>query len=77
MATREQKTTDPGIDSATGEYRVVGSGESFLSITHKITRIVLTPHTPLGWLAVFGIAGGGATVLLVAITWLFLVGVDY
>ena len=36
---------------------------------------MLTPHTPLGWLAFFGIAGGGATMLLVAVTWLFLKGV--
>ena len=75
MATREVKTNDPGVDPATGEFRVVAPGETFKSVTDKITRIVLTPHTPLGWLALFGIAGGGATMLLVAVTWLFLKGV--
>ncbi len=75
MATREVKTNDPGIDPATGEFRVVALGETFKSVTEKISRIVLTPHTPLGWLALFGIAGGGATMLLVAVTWLFLKGV--
>ncbi len=75
MATREVKTSNPGVDPATGEFRVVGLGETFKSVTDKITRIVLTPHTPLGWLALFGIAGGGATALLVAVLWLFLVGV--
>ena len=75
MATSEIKTADPGIDPKTGEYRVLGPGQTFRSVTEKITRIVLTPHTPLGWFALFAIAGGGATVLLVALTWLFLVGV--
>jgi len=75
MATREVKPGNPGIDPATGEFRVVGLGETFQSVTEKITRIVLTPHTPLGWLAVLGLGGGGATALLVAVTWLFFTGV--
>jgi molybdopterin-containing oxidoreductase family membrane subunit len=75
MATSEVKTTDPGIDPATGEYRVIGPGQTFRSVTEKISRIVLTPHTPLGWFAVFGIGGAVATMLLVAVVWLFLVGV--
>ncbi|MGP8252674.1 MAG: hydrogenase, partial [Terracidiphilus sp.] len=75
MATSELKTKDPGIDPATGEFRVVRVGENFRSITEKISSIVLTPHTPLGWFALFSLAGGGATMLLVAVTWLFLRGV--
>jgi Ni/Fe-hydrogenase subunit HybB-like protein len=75
MATSEIKRADPGTDPKTGEFRVVGLGETFKSVTEKISSIVLTPHTPLGWLAFFGIAGGGATILLVAVTWLFLKGV--
>jgi len=55
MATREIKTADPGIDPKTGEYRVLGPGQTFRSVTEKITRIVLTPHTPLGWFAFFAI----------------------
>ncbi len=75
MATSELKTKDPGIDPATGEFRVVGPGQTFRSITEKISSIVLTPRTPLGWFAYFAVAGAGATMLLVAVTWLFLVGV--
>ncbi len=75
MATSEVKPRDPGIDPATGEYRVVAPSETFISVTEQISRIVLTPHTPLGWLALFGVAGAVATVLLVAVTWLFLKGV--
>jgi Ni/Fe-hydrogenase subunit HybB-like protein len=75
MATSDIKTSDPGVDPKTGEYRVLGQGQTFRSVTEKITRIVLTPHTPLGWFALFAVAGGGATVLLVAVVWLFLKGV--
>ncbi|HET6208254.1 MAG TPA: hydrogenase, partial [Terracidiphilus sp.] len=79
MATSDLKPTDPEyarwVDPATGEYRVIEPGQTFKSVTDKITRIVLTPHTPLGWFAIFAFAGAGATVLLVAVTWLFLKGV--
>src|SRR5579863_5669708 len=79
MATSNLKPTDPEyarwVDPATGEYRVIEPGQTFKSVTDKITRIVLTPHTPMGWFAVFTLAGAGATVLLVAVTWLFLKGV--
>ena len=44
MATSEVKTSDPGVDPATGEYRVLGQGQTFTSVTEKISRIVLTPH---------------------------------
>jgi molybdopterin-containing oxidoreductase family membrane subunit len=63
-----------GLDPVTGEYRVIAPGQTFKSVTIKIAGIVLTPETPLGWFALFGIGGAGATVLLVAITWLFLQG---
>ena len=78
MATSNLKPTDPEykrwVDPATGEFRVIEPGQTFKSVTDKITRIVLTPHTPLGWFAIFALAGAGATVLLVAVTWLFLKG---
>ncbi len=51
MATSDLKPKDPElerrIDSATGEFRVIAPGQTFLSVTEKISRIVLTPHTPL------------------------------
>ena len=57
---------NPKIDPATGEYRVIAPGQSFRSVTEKITRIVLTPTTPLGWFAIFGVGGALATMLMVA-----------
>jgi molybdopterin-containing oxidoreductase family membrane subunit len=65
---------NPKLDPATGEYRVIAPGQTFLSVTEKITRIVLTPDTALGWFAIFSVGGALATVLLVAVTWLFLKG---
>ena len=65
----------PEVDLATGEYSVIAPGQTFVSVTEKITRIVLTPTTPLGWFALFGIGGALATMLMVAVTWLFLEGV--
>jgi Ni/Fe-hydrogenase subunit HybB-like protein len=75
MATSEIRTGDPGVDPKTGEFRVIGQGQTFRSVTEKITRIVLTPHTPVGWFGIFAVAGSGATMLMVALTWLFLKGV--
>jgi len=79
MATKDliPKDSRPGagIDPATGEYRVLGLGQTFKSVTEKISGIVLTPSTPLGWFAIFGVGGALATVLLTAIMWLFLAGV--
>lgn len=75
MDMRDTKAADPIIDPVTGELRVIGPGQTFKSITEKISRIVLTPTTPLGWFALLAFAGGVATALLVAVTWLFLRGV--
>jgi molybdopterin-containing oxidoreductase family membrane subunit len=71
----ERISLEERIDPATGEFRVIASGQSFQSVTEKISRIVLTTYTPLGWLAFFGVGGALATMLLVALTWLFLKGV--
>ena len=57
MATKEVKPADQWVDPATGEYRVIAPGQTFRSITEKIARIVLTPHTPMGWFALFTVAG--------------------
>ncbi len=75
MATPEVKIDERRIDPATGEFRVIAPGETLRSVTEKVTRLVLTPHTPLGWFAIFSIAGAGTTMLMVALTWLFLKGV--
>ncbi len=73
MATK-QVVPDPVVDQATGEYRVIAPGHTFRTVTEQISRIVLTSRTPLFWLGIFTVAGGLATVLLVAVTWLFLKG---
>jgi len=74
MATKDTPVNDPMLDPITGEIRVIGPGHTFKSVTEKISRIVLTPHTPLGWYGGLFLAGGGATLLLIAVTWLFLRG---
>jgi Ni/Fe-hydrogenase subunit HybB-like protein len=78
MATSELKPGHPEyerwIDPATGEFRVLEPGQTFKSVTAKISDIVLTPTTPLGWFAIFGIGGAVAMLLLTAVTWLFLKG---
>jgi hypothetical protein len=74
MATKDISPQNPMIDPETGEQRVIAPGHTFRSITDKLTRIVLTPHTPLGWFFGFALAGSVAMLLLVAVTWLFLKG---
>ncbi|MGB6974692.1 MAG: NrfD/PsrC family molybdoenzyme membrane anchor subunit [Terracidiphilus sp.] len=75
MATSEVKPKLPGVDPATGEYKVIGDGQTFRSVTEKISKIVLTPRTPLGWFMYFAVAGAGTTMMMVALVWLFLKGV--
>jgi molybdopterin-containing oxidoreductase family membrane subunit len=65
----------PNIVEAPDSRAVIAPGHTFGTITDKITSIVLTEPTPLWWYAAFLIAGGGATMLLVALTYLTLEGV--
>ncbi len=74
MATKDVKVNDPMLDPITGEVRVLAPGHSFRSVTEKISRIVLTSHTPLGWFAGFLLASSVATLVMIAVTWLFLKG---
>ena len=72
MATKpELPVNDPQLDPKTGEFRVIAPGYTFKSVTNVISRIVLTPHTPLGWFFGFTVAGGIVVMLLTALTWLF------
>ena len=66
---------DPMIDPRTGEYAVIAPGHNFKSVTQKIAGIVLTSNTPLGWFGGLAVAGGVATFLIIALTWLVLKGV--
>src|ERR1039457_7402648 len=66
---------DPMIDSRTGEDAVTAPGHNFKSVTQKIPGIVLTSNTPMGWFGGLVVAGGVATFLVIAVTWLFLKGI--
>jgi molybdopterin-containing oxidoreductase family membrane subunit len=66
---------DPMIDPRTGEYAVIAPGHNFKSVTQKIAGIVLTGHTPLAWFFGLMVAGGVASLVVIAVTWLFLKGV--
>ncbi len=74
MATKEP-INDPMLDPITGEVRVLAPGHTFKSVTEKISRIVLTSHTPLGWFGGILLASSIATLVAIAVTWLFLKGV--
>jgi len=75
MATKDAPVNNPMVDPVTGEYRVIAPGHTFKSVTEKVSRIVLTSHTPLGWWFGLLLAGSIVGVLLTAVTWLFLKGV--
>src|SRR5450432_2213273 len=76
MATKpELPISDPQLDPNTGEFRVIAPGYTFKSVTDVISRIVLTPHTPMGWFFGFMLASTICLLLFTAVTWLFLRGV--
>src|SRR3984885_588602 len=76
MATKpELPVNDPQLDPVTGEFRVIAPGYTFRSVTDVISRIVLTPHTPMGWFFGFMVASTICLLLFTAVTWLFLKGV--
>jgi molybdopterin-containing oxidoreductase family membrane subunit len=74
MATKTP-INDPMIDPKTGEYAVIAPGHNFKSVTQKIAGMVLTEHTPWGWFGGMFIAASVATLVAIAVTWLFLKGV--
>lgn len=54
---------------------VIGPGQSYASVTDKISSIVLTPKIRLGWLAGLAISFGLMMMMLFSITILFMYGV--
>src|SRR5467141_1436105 len=54
---------------------IIGSGHTYATITDKISSIVLTRKTPLGWLFGFGVGFVLVMLLLVSITYLLAVGI--
>jgi Ni/Fe-hydrogenase subunit HybB-like protein len=76
MATKpELPVSDPQLDPKTGEFRVIAPGYTFKSVTDVISRIVLTPHTPMFWVVGFMVGSTFVMLLLTAVTWLVLRGV--
>src|ERR1043165_5146410 len=57
-----------------GTPPVIAPGHTFGSVTDKISAIVLTRGTPLGWWFGFLVAFALANVLLVSVTYLLLKG---
>src|SRR5215472_18192778 len=74
MATKTP-INDPMIDPRTGEYAVIAPGHNFKSVTQKLSNMVLTSHTPLGWFFGLIVAAGVAQGVTIGVTWLFLKGV--
>jgi molybdopterin-containing oxidoreductase family membrane subunit len=54
---------------------VIAPGHTFATISDKISAIVLTRGTPLGWFLAVGIAFSFLMLFLMAVTWLFIKGV--
>src|SRR5437870_1752572 len=54
---------------------VIAPGHTFGTVTDKISSIVLTKKTPLGWYAGFGLAGLFAFLLFVSLTYLVFKGI--
>src|SRR5947209_106600 len=74
------ETPKPGTELQTADRPspagpFIGPGYTFASVTDKISTIVLTRRTPLGWYIGFGIALVLVLVLLYAVTWLLTFGV--
>jgi molybdopterin-containing oxidoreductase family membrane subunit len=65
----------PNDTVATEHPPVIAPGHTYATVTDKISSIVLTEKTPLGWLLGFGIAFVIVMMLMMAITWLLVKGV--
>jgi Ni/Fe-hydrogenase subunit HybB-like protein len=70
-------STQPPFDSAgvSPPSPVIEPGYTYASVTEKISSIVLTRPTSLGWVAGFTIAFSLVMVLTIAVAWLFVKGV--
>jgi Ni/Fe-hydrogenase subunit HybB-like protein len=78
MADRQPPMESHAAPAPAGAARrrsdVVGPGQSFGSVTDKITSAVLVPGVRPGWLGGFVIAFGVMSMFLFAITWLVIKG---
>src|SRR5207248_11749431 len=71
----EQKDRVEALSEQHGRPPVIEPGHTFATITDKISSIVLTRPTSVGWLIGAGIAGIWLFILLFAVTYLVYRGV--
>ena len=64
-----------GMESTVPASPVIAPGHTFATVTDKISAIVLTRKTPLGWWAGFGIVFSLAGLLLLSLSYLVLKGI--
>ena len=72
MAVNEQIAE---MERLEGRAPVVEAGHNFSSLTDKISSLVLTTHTPLGWFLGVALSGGIVGVLTIAVCYLLYRGV--
>ncbi|RMF64286.1 MAG: hydrogenase, partial [Calditrichaeota bacterium] len=70
-----QAETEEKMPRPHQEEPILGPGHTYGSITDKISSLVLTRKTPLGWFVAFGVAFSIVMLLLVAVTYLLAKGV--
>src|SRR5215471_8894375 len=76
MSENLQSVDDPNQALVgTGRAPVIAPGHTFGTVTDKISSIVLTRKTPLGWYLGFGAAMTLTLLLLTALTYLIFKGV--
>ena len=61
--------------AGTGTPIVIAPGHTFASVTDKISSIVLTQRTPIGYYLALLTAAAGAGLLLMSLTWLVINGI--
>jgi len=61
--------------AGSGTPIVIAPGHTFASVTDKISSIVLTQRTPVGWYLALLTAAGLAGLLLMSLTWLVINGI--
>ena len=66
----EQMEPNRALDPAMVETPVIAPGHSFVSVTDKLSRIVLTRRTPLGWMFGFAVAFSILQLLMIAVCYL-------
>ena len=70
-----EHTQDPVSDSTITPPAVIGAGQTFASVTDKISSIALTKRTPLGWFIGAGISFSIALGLFYTIGYLVVTGI--